>query len=209
MYLPAHFEESRPEVLHALLREQPLGLLVTLGPAGIQANAIPFLLDAGPGPLGTLIGHVARANPVWREVRGDVDALVVFQGPQAYISPGWYATKAETGKVVPTWNYVIAQARGPLHVVDDVDAARAVVTRLTERHEAGRAQPWAPSDAPADYIDQMLRAIVCIEIPLSSLTGKWKLSQNRPAADRDGVVHGLRDGAGAAQQDMARWVESA
>jgi len=195
MYLPAHFEESRPELLHALLRRHPLGLLVTQDAAGtLSANSLPFILDADPaGGPGILRGHVARANPVWREARGDVDALVVFQGPQAYISPAFYPSKAEHGKVVPTWNYVMVQARGRFRAVDDADWLRAFVTRLTERHEAPRTQPWAVTDAPADYIATMLRAIVGIELVLTALTGKWKVSQNRSAADREGVARGLGD----------------
>jgi transcriptional regulator len=192
MYLPSHFEETRPEVLHELVRTHPLGLLVTLGPAGLQANPVPFMLDAGiDGGAPVLRAHVARANPVWREARTDVESLVVFQGPQAYISPSMYPSKAATGKVVPTWNYVMVQARGTLRVLDDAPWLHALVTRLTNRHEAARAVPWAVSDAPADYVDTMLRAIVGIEITLSALTGKWKVTQNRSAADRDGVVYGL------------------
>jgi transcriptional regulator len=192
MYLPTHFEETRHEVLHELVRTHPLGLLITLGPAGLQANPVPFMLDAGGDGATVLRAHVARANPVWREARTDVEALVVFQGPQAYISPSMYPTKAATGKVVPTWNYVMVQARGTLRVVDDAPWLHALVNRLTDRHEASRAVPWAVSDAPADYVDTMLRAIVGIEITLNALTGKWKVTQNRSAADRDGVVHGLR-----------------
>ncbi len=203
MYLPAHFEEKRPEVLHALLREHPLGLLVTQDAAGeLAANTVPFVLDADPaGGPGILRAHVARANPLWREARGDRDSLVVFQGPQAYISPGFYPSKAEHGKVVPTWNYVMAQARGRLRAVDDAPWLRAFVTRLTERHEATRAQPWAVTDAPDAFVDTMLRAIVGIEIELVSLVGKWKVSQNRSAADRDGVARGLR-AAGAVQPEL-------
>ena len=205
MYLPKHFEETRSEALHELIRAHPLGMLVTLNGAGLQANSVPFILDADPaGGPGILRAHVARANPLWRETRGDVEALVVFQGPQAYISPNWYASKAEHGKVVPTWNYVMVQARGTLRAVDDADWLRAFVTRLTTKHEAVQAQPWAVTDAPADYIDTMLRAIVGIEIPLTALTGKWKVSQNRPAADRAGVVAGL---TAVGQPQSARLVE--
>jgi transcriptional regulator len=193
MYLPKHFEETRAEVLHELIRAQPLGLLVTLNDAGLQANPVPFILDPDPaGGPGILRAHVARANPLWRETRGDVDALVVFQGPQAYVSPNWYPSKAEHAKVVPTWNYVMVQARGPLRAIDDAAWVRAFVTRLTTRHEAAQAQPWAVTDAPPDYIETMTRAIVGIEITLAALTGKWKVSQNRSAADRAGVANGLR-----------------
>jgi transcriptional regulator len=194
MYLPTHFEEKRPEVLHELLRAHPLGLLVTHGDAGLQANPIPFVLDPDPaGGPGILRGHVARANPLWHEARTDVESLVVFQGPQAYISPSFYPSKAEHGKVVPTWNYVMVQGRGRLRAIDDAAWVHAFVTRLTERFEAPRVAPWAVSDAPADYIASMLRAIVGIEIELTALTGKWKVSQNRSAADRASVASGLHD----------------
>ncbi len=191
MYLPSHFEETRIDVLHTAIRAQPLGLLITLADAGLQANPIPFLIDSGPSPLGTLRGHVARANPLWRDSRADVNALIVFQGPQAYISPSMYATKAATGKVVPTWNYVTVQARGRLRAIDDAKWVRGLVERLTQTHETQRAVPWAVSDAPDDYIETMLRAIVGIEIELSALQGKWKVTQNRNAADRQGVAYGL------------------
>jgi len=192
MYLPAHFEEKRPEVLAELVRTHPLGLLVTLADAGLQANSIPFFLDADPaGGPGILRAHVARANPLWREARTDVEALVVFQGPQAYVSPGWYPSKAEHGKVVPTWNYVMVQARGLLRAIDDAAWVHALVSRLTTHHEAAQAKPWAVTDAPAPYIDTMTRAIVGIEIVLTALTGKWKVSQNRSTADRAGVAGGL------------------
>ena len=202
MYLPAHFEEKRADVLRRLVHEQPLGLLVTHGAAGLRADTVPFLLDAEPGPHGTLRAHVARANPLWREAAGR-DALVVFQGPQAYISPGWYASKAEHGKVVPTWNYVMVQARGTLRAIDDAQWLRAFVTRLTTKHEADQAQPWAVTDAPSDFVDTMLRAIVGIEIELTALTGKWKVSQNRSAADRAGTAAGLAALAGDDATGMA------
>ncbi|HJV95798.1 MAG TPA: FMN-binding negative transcriptional regulator [Albitalea sp.] len=206
MYLPSQFEESRPEVLQQLLRAHPLGLLVTQGPAGMEANAIPFLFDPARGPHGTLRAHVARANPVWREARGDVDSLVVFQGPQAYVSPGWYATKAETGKVVPTWNYVLVTARGRLQVRDDAAWVRGFVSELTERHEAPLATPWKVDDAPEDFIATLLKAIVGIEIELTSLVGKWKVSQNRPAADREGVAKALASAGGDEATAMAHQV---
>ena len=195
MYLPAHFQEKRPAVLADLVGHHPLGLLVTQDAGGtLSADSVPFVLDADPaGGPGILRAHVARANPLWREARGDVDSLVVFQGEQAYISPSFYASKAEHGKVVPTWNYCVVQARGHLRAVEDADWLRAFVGRLTDRHEAPRDEPWAVSDAPDDYISSMLRGIVGIEIVLSSLTGKWKVSQNRSPADRAGVARGLAD----------------
>jgi len=207
MYLPRHFEETRVDVLHEFVRRQPFGLLVTHGADGLAANPLPFLLDAeGASGLGTLRGHVARANPVWRDGAADGSALVVFQGPQGYISPAWYPAKAEHGKVVPTWNYVMVQARGRLRAIDDAEWLRRLVTRLTERHEAGRAAPWAVSDAPADYVDTMLRAIVGIEIELEALSGKWKLSQNRSAADRESVVVALDRIGDDAARALARQV---
>ena len=160
-----------------------------------MANAIPFMLEAERGEFGTLVGHVARANPVWLPpAAGQAvpEALVVFQGPDGYISPSGYPSKAEHGKVVPTWNYAVVQARGPLRVLDDAAATLALVTRLTAHHEATQRSPWAVADAPDDYIAAMLRAIVFIEIPLTSLIGKYKLSQNRSAADRAGVVANLQ-----------------
>jgi transcriptional regulator len=193
MYVPSHFEENRPEVLHRLIGQHPLGMLVTLGPDGLNANHIPFELDPEPSPFGTLHAHVARSNPVWREFSTDVDALVVFQGAQAYISPAWYATKQKDGKVVPTYNYMVVHAYGAMRVIDDPAWVRSLVERLTDRHEAGRAAPWKVADAPRDYTDKLLSAIVGIEIPISKLVGKWKVSQNQPQANRDGVVNGLRE----------------
>jgi len=207
MYLPSHFDESRLPVLHELVRSHPLGLLVTQTGAGLEANTIPFLVDGERGPHGTLRGHVARANPLWREARGDVDVLVVFQGPQAYVSPSWYATKAQNGKVVPTWNYILVQARGRLQVHDDPAWLRRLVADLTAQHEAAMPAPWSVDDAPADFVDMLLKAIVGIEIEVTSWAGKWKVSQNRPAADRDGVAQGLSAQAGEQARAMARQVQ--
>lgn len=193
MYLPKHFEETRPERLHGFITAHPLGLLITHNSGGTVANPIPFLLQAARSAKGTLIGHVARANPVWRETGGATQALVVFQGAQGYISPGWYASKQEHGKVVPTWNYSTVQARGPLVVHDTPDAVRAVVHALTTHHEAGQRAPWAMADAPADYIETMIGAIVMIEVPIVELVGKFKLGQNRGTADRVGTEAGLRE----------------
>ncbi len=207
MYLPSHFEETRPALLHALLRQHPLGLLVTLDAAGApEANPIPFMLEPDRGPIGTLVGHVARANPVWR--RAGQQVLVVFQGPDGYISPNGYASKREHGKVVPTWNYATVQARGMLLALDEVAATHALVKQLTDHHESRQARPWGVGDAPADYIASMLRAIVCIEIPLATLVGKYKLSQNRSAADVAGVVAALHADADPAAHTLADWMQT-
>jgi transcriptional regulator len=216
MYLPQHFEETRPEVLHALLRAHPLGLVVHMGDDGAPvANPVPFMLEPAPagadggapsGP-GRLIAHVARANPLWRQAAGQ-NVLVVFQGADGYVSPGWYPSKAETGKVVPTWNYAMVQARGTLRALDDAAAARVLVSRLTAEHEAGRPRPWGLGDAPADYIAAMLKGIVVIEVELVSLVGKYKLSQNRSAADRGGVLHGLAELAAGSDAAPARQADA-
>jgi transcriptional regulator len=209
MYLPTHFEETRPAVLQALLHAHPLGLLITTDAQGAPVvDPIPFMLQSDRGPLGTLVGHVARANPVWRQRAGAPEALVVFRGPDGYVSPSGYPVKAEHGKVVPTWNYAVVQARGPLTVLDDAAAAHALVSRLTDRHEAVQPRPWAVTDAPDDYIASMLRAIVCIEIPLTALVGKYKLSQNRSAADRAGVVHTLQAEGSAGASALAQWMQA-
>jgi transcriptional regulator len=209
MYVPSHFEETRLDVLHDLIREHSLAALVTLGSQGLDVNHIPLELDPGLPPFGTLRGHVARGNPVWRDFSSDVEALAVFQGPQAYISPGWYQTKRETGKVVPTYNYVVVHAYGPMRVIEDRAWLRGLVERLTSRYESGRPAPWKVTDAPAEFIDQMLGAIVGIEIPLTRLVGKWKVSQNRPSADRDGIVKGLGEMTDRDAQAMSALVKKA
>ncbi len=218
MYQPAHFAETRPEILQRLIREQPFGLLVTDGASGLAANGVPFVLDADPaGGPGVLRAHVARANPVWKEARTDRDSLVVFQGAQSYVSPAWYPSKAEHGKVVPTWNYIVVQGRGPVRFIEDRNWLHAFVSRLTDLHVGARTWPaagrgaaaWAVTDAPADYVESMLRAIVGVEIPLSSLVGKWKVSQNRSRADRDGVAAALGQGRGDDAAAMAEAVRGA
>jgi transcriptional regulator len=177
--------------MHGLIREHPLGLLVTLGSEGLNGNHIPIEVDPDPAPFGTLRAHVARANPVWRDHATDVEALVVFQGPAGYVTPSWYPTKQESGKVVPTYNYAVVHAYGPMRIVEDAAWLRSLVGRLTDRFEATRDEPWRVTDAPADYIDAQLRAIVGIEIPITRLLGKWKMSQNRPEADRASVERAL------------------
>ncbi|VVE74601.1 transcriptional regulator [Pandoraea captiosa] len=192
MYQPAAFTEDRPEVLHDLIRAHPLGLLVSAGAAGLVADAIPFLMYADEGEFGTLRGHLARANPHGAALRDVDDCLIAFTGPQGYITPSWYAAKAEHGKVVPTWNYAAVHVWGKPRVIDDAAWLRRLVGDLTQSQEHGRAAPWAVEDAPADYVDSMLRAIVGVEIPIRRIEGKFKMSQNRPMPDRVGVVNGLR-----------------
>lgn len=191
VYQPPHFREDRVDVQHALIRACPLGLLVTTGPDGLLANHIPFLLDATATGRGTLLGHLARANGQLADLARSTECLVVFQGPQDYVTPSWYATKRETGKVVPTWNYVVVQVRGRPRVVDDTDWLRDQVERLTRAHEDGRAAPWSVDDAPGPFIASQLKGIVGIEIPIERIEGKWKVSQNRSEADRAGVAVGL------------------
>ena len=205
MYLPKHFEQLDPALLQALMREHPLAALVSTGADGITADHVPLEYDPAAGPHGTLYGHVARANPLWQHPHG-TPVMAIFQGPQAYISPSWYATKALTHKVVPTWNYCVAHAHGVLDAVDQAPWLHALVTRLTQHQEAPRSSPWAVGDAPADFVQQMLGAIVGIRIPLTRLVGKWKVSQNRTVADRLGVVRGLENDvpAAAAMAELVR-----
>ena len=190
MYLPKHFEQGDATALQSLMREHPLAALVSTGAAGLTADHIPLEYDPTAGTHGTLFGHVARANPLWQQAHG-TPVLAVFQGPQIYVTPSWYPSKAITHKVVPTWNYAVVHAHGVLEAVDDAPWLHALVTRLTHHHESRRALPWAVADAPADYVQQMLGAIVGIRIPLAQLVGKWKVSQNRSEADRLGVAQGL------------------
>ena len=209
MYLPKQFEETDVGVLHQLIRAHPFAALVTLTRNGLEANHIPFLAQAEPAPYGSLQGHIARANPLWRDLESDLQALVIFQGPQTFISPSWYPSKKETAKVVPTWNYAVVHARGQLRVVDDAAWVRAHVQELTNQHEAERPVPWKVSDAPADFLEQMIAAIVGLEICISSLEGKWKVSQNRLPRDREGVIEGLKGEGTDAAAAMASLVHRA
>lgn len=192
MYIPASFRESRIEILHDFVRAHPFGLLVSAGAGGLQATPLPFHLDADGGN-GTLRVHLARANPHWQALAGAEECLVVFQGEHGYVTPSWYASKAATGKAVPTWNYVAVHAWGRPTVVEDAAWLRRQIGDLTLGQEVRRAAPWAVADAPEDYLDAQMKAIVGIEIPIARIEGKWKLSQNRDAADRRGVIAGLRD----------------
>ena len=198
MYQPPAFREDRPEVQHALIRKHPLGLLITAGPAGLLANLFPFLLDAEGAEKGTLRLHMARANPQWRELEAVEECLVVFQGPQDYVTPSWYATKRETGKVVPTWNYATVHVWGRPRVMNDDAWLRKQIEDLTASRENLRAEPWQVGDAPEDFVAMQMRAIVGIEIPILKIEGKWKMSQNRPEADRAGVIAGFRAEGGEA-----------
>ncbi|WP_321815373.1 MULTISPECIES: FMN-binding negative transcriptional regulator [unclassified Paraburkholderia] len=194
MYVPAHFDESRPEVLHALIAQHPFGTLVTHGASGLDANHIPFELlanEGGPSTLGTLHAHVARANPLWQDVKDGDDVLAIFRAGDAYISPTWYPSKHETHRQVPTWNYVVVHAHGRIRIRDDEKFVRGVVARLTRTHEASEPKPWKMGDAPTDYLDTMLKAIVGLEIEITRLVGKRKLGQNKEARDIRGAAQAL------------------
>lgn len=206
MYMPEFFREDRVEVLHQMIRQSGLALLVTLAADGLIASHVPMLLDPEPAPYGTLLGHIARPNPQAQPGVAGVQALAIFQGPEGYITPSWYQTKRQTGKVVPTWNYLAVHAYGPLVLFDDPARLREIVTRLTEQQEAGRAAPWAVSDAPAAFIDRMLKGIVGFRIPLTRIEGKAKMSQNRPAEDVAGVITGLQ---AEGREDLAATVARA
>ena len=191
MYNPAHFAVTDLAALHRIIRAHPLGMLVTAGSSGLDANHIPFELDAATAPLGTLRAHVARANPVWQQCADGAAVLVVFRGAEAYISPNWYPSKHETHRLVPTWNYEVVHAHGRISIRDDEAYVRGVVARLTRRHEATEPKPWKMGDSAPEYIDGMLRAIVGIEITIDRLEGKSKLSQNREPRDRLGAAETL------------------
>jgi transcriptional regulator len=192
MYLPAHFEENRPDVLHRLIADHPLGTFVTHGPNGLDANHIPFEFDASKSTSGVLRAHVARANPVWQETASGAEVLAIFQGPSGYISPNWYPSKHEAHRQVPTYNYLVVHAHGRVTIRDDEAFVRGVVARLTRKMEAGEPVPWKMGDSAEDFIKTMLQAIVGIEIEVTRLVGKAKLSQNKAAADRLGAVRELK-----------------
>lgn len=203
VYQPPHFVEADRDTLHALLRAHPLGLLISCGEDGPVADPVPFLLDADVGAHGRLRAHVARANPHWKLIAAQPESpvLVVFQGANSYITPSWYATKQETGKVVPTWNYATVQVRGAARTVEDTAWLAQQIRELTATHEAARTEPWQVEDAPERYIEAQMKGIVGIEIDITEITGKWKVSQNRPVADRLGVAEGLE---GSNMADLVR-----
>ncbi len=173
------------------MQKHPLAALVTLGSDGLTANHLPVLYDSEPAPWGTLRGHLSRANRQWQDYRQEVEALAIFQGPQAYISPNWYPTKRENGRVVPTWNYAVVHVYGTLSVYTEPGRLRAFLDRLTAVHETGQVQPWAPADAPPAYVEGLLKAIVGVEVAITRIEGKWKVSQNQPAENRAGAAEAL------------------
>lgn len=208
MYQPRIFQEQRPAVLHALMRDHPLATLITAGSGGLMANLLPFDLAADAEGGHMLRAHLASANPQIDDLRDAPEALVVFQGPAAYVTPAWYASKAAHGKVVPTWNYATVQVRGRPRIIDDPAWLATQLTALTAAQEAGRDQPWAMTDAPAGFIAAQMKGIVGLEIPIARIEGKWKVSQNRDRADRLGVVAGLRAEPGDDAAAMAALIEA-
>ena len=209
MYLPTAFEESRPEELREIIARYPLGLLVTHGPSGLDANHVVFQFDANQGQYGTLHTHVARASSVWQELTDGPEVLAIFRGPDGYLSPNWYPSKAETHRVVPTWNYVAVHAYGRAVVRDDPKYLRGVVGRLTKSHEATQPAPWSMGDSPSEFIEDLLNKIVAIDIGVTRLVGKAKLSQNRDLRDVHGAIDGLREsGHDAVANAMAQYAKA-
>jgi transcriptional regulator len=205
MYVPPAFLETDPAVLRAMIREARLATLVTATAEGLVATPLPLILDETEGDHGVLYGHVAKANPQW-SLPPSGEALAIFSGPDAYVTPAWYASKREHGRVVPTWNYVAVHAYGPVEFFDDAERLLALVTRLTDRHEGERAEPWAVSDAPEPFIRSQLKGIVGLRLPIARIEGKRKLSQNRPAADRAGVAEGLAESDRPGDRAVARLI---
>ena len=201
MYLPAHFREDRLDVLHEFIERHPLGTLVAATSGNLTADHLPMLLARTERAKGTLHGHVARANPLWKSTAAGSEVLVIFGGADAYVSPSWYAEKALTGKVVPTWNYAVAHVRGRIRFFDDATRLHALVSSLTDHHERPQLSPWSVDDAPEPYVQAQLRAIVGFEIEILEIVGKFKASQNRSAADRAGVRDALSVAHGAADLD--------
>jgi transcriptional regulator len=207
MYVPPHFKEDRVDILHDAIRRAGAATLVSMTPQGLFASHAPLLIDPEPAPFGTLIGHLAKANPHGRLLDPNVETLVIFQGPGGYITPSYYEAKKEHGKVVPTWNYTAIHAYGTLETFDDRDRLLSIVTRLTETYETPRAAPWAVTDAPEDFVQGMLKGIYGLSLRVTRLEGKVKMSQNRPATDHQGIIEGLRaDGQGGLADAVAETV---
>lgn len=209
MYTPKYHAFTDAPALHTHITNHPLGTWVCLADGNLVANHIPLLLDGTHGPHGRLIGHVSRANPVWRQLSGGAPSVVTFMGPQAYITPGWYPGKSEHGKVVPTWNYVTVHVHGTARAVEDADWMMNMLTRLTDTQESANPAPWKVSDAPSDYVKSKLRAIVGIEITIDRLEGRLKVSQDEDPADRHGTVQGLQQIPDTQAQAMAALVHKA
>lgn len=207
MYRPSHFEQPRVDVMQALVASNPLATLVTSSSEGLDANHIPLLLKSDGSTYGKLVGHVARANPLWKQASPTVDVLAIFHGPDCYISPNWYATKHEAGKVVPTWNFAVVHAYGSLQAIDDPRWLMAHLEELTAHNEQAMPSPWKVSDAPAEFTDRLVGAIVGIEISISRLVGKWKVSQNQPDANQRSVIEALRSSSSDNARSMATLVE--
>ena len=208
MYAPTHFKKDNQETLHQYIRDVTLGVLIIADDQGIEANHVPFHLVPGKdGGNGYLQCHLARANPVWQRIKNGDKVLVVFQGPHAYVSPSWYATKAETGKVVPTWNYLAVHAEGTAQGVQDADWLKQQLNHLTDHHESPMPKPWSVADAPADYTDRLVNAIVGVEIKIEKLTGKLKASQNQPERNQAGVKEGLQSSDDKNGVAMAKLME--
>jgi transcriptional regulator len=205
MYIPPAFQENDTATLHAVIRAARLATFITATAEGLIGSPLPMILDETEGPHGTLYGHVARANPQWN-LAPTGDAMAVFMGPDAYVTPSWYATKRDTGKVVPTWNYVAVHVYGPVEFFENASRLLDVVTRLTNHHESPRAEPWAVTDAPEDFIKSQLRGIVGLRMPITRIDGKRKMSQNRSAEDRTGVVDGLAASDDAMDQAVANLI---
>jgi transcriptional regulator len=208
MYEPSHFKVEDRDALFAVMREHPLATLVTVGESGLIANPVPFVVHADEGAKGVLRAHLARPNPQWKAIAAGAETLVIFTGVERYVTPAWYATKQETGKVVPTWNYVTVQARGPARTVEDGQWLHAHLEALTAQQERPRAEPWAVTDAPEAFINALSRGIVGIEIEIASLAGKFKLSQNRPEADKHSLLNGLSADPESESQAMASLVKA-
>lgn len=207
MYIPQPFKESRTEVLHQFIRRHPLATLIINDAEGIAADHIPLLLRAGAGPSGKLLGHVARSNPLWQKAGDGIPCLLVFHGIDGYISPNGYASKQETGKVVPTWNYEVVHVHGKVRAIDDPAALMDVLQALTYAHEADQPAPWRIADAPPDYIEHLLQAIVGIEVEIERIAGKAKLSQNQPVSNQKSLIHALQGCDDRASQEMAKAIQ--
>lgn len=204
MYNPSQFQETDLSVLHDVIRQSGLSTLVTWGESGLEASHVPMFLDPSCGPYGAVLGHLSRANGQWRSYTPMVQSLAMFMGPDCYITPSWYPSKAETGRVAPTWNYVAVHAYGDLEIVDDPGAVLAIVSQLTNQHEEKRSTPWAVSDAPPDYVQAQVKGIIGFRLSITRIEGKWKMSQNRTPTDRQGVIDGLTRNNGHDEQQVLK-----